>query len=243
MKGFDSQWYLKRTGIQLAAPKRKKRGPSKLGPEMVNCDVCGILFKKRVRKGKIGRFCGFRCFGIGTAKKRSKPTPELISSYPESARFIPLTRGGFAIVDQEDYEILSQYRWQMNDSGYAVRDQCVPVRKKSIRMHRQILNTPDGMETDHINMNRLDNRRGNLRTVSKKQNGYNRVKRKGASNKYKGVYFHKQNGKFTSRIKADGKDHYLGCFETAEDARTAYIEAAKNLHGQFANFGQEPIIQ
>ena len=76
---------------------------------------------------------------------------------------IPLTQGKFAIIDDKDFEYLNQWKWTY-DGRYAIRSVAFTVGKRSkIYMHRIILNTPVGMDTDHIDMNRLNNQRLNLR--------------------------------------------------------------------------------
>src|ERR1035437_132783 len=83
-------------------------------------------------------------------------------------RTIPLTgykgKGKFAIVDNEDYEFLNQFNWYMTDNGYAVYRHLANGTKRTVRMHRLINKTPKGLVTDHINQDKLDNRKSNLRT-------------------------------------------------------------------------------
>jgi hypothetical protein len=85
---------------------------------------------------------------------------------------IPLSRGEVAVVDEEDYEkVINFGRWWCSDTGYAI----CHIGTKKVRMHRLINNTPKGLITDHINGNRLDNRKTNLRTVDHKENAANGV--------------------------------------------------------------------
>ena len=83
---------------------------------------------------------------------------------------IPLTRGKFALVDDEDYEWLSQWKWYCSTTGYAVRG----CKNRILYMHREIAKTKPGMLTDHINRNKLDNRKENLRFCSHRENMKNR---------------------------------------------------------------------
>jgi len=88
---------------------------------------------------------------------------------------IPLSRGLFARVDPEDFEELSRYKWSASQSGknfYAVRQE----KGRTILMHRQIMAPPEGMIVDHINRNKLDNSRANLRVCSHRENTRNRAK-------------------------------------------------------------------
>ena len=88
---------------------------------------------------------------------------------------ISLSRGLFAVVDDADYEWLSRWKWSASTYGYAVRAETISGRGKSRKrkifwMHREIMQTPPGKDTDHINGNRLDNRRLNLQICSRSQN-------------------------------------------------------------------------
>ncbi len=102
---------------------------------------------------------------------------------------IPLTQGKFALVDDEDFEYLNQWKWKFL-SGYAARKK----GKKTIYMHRLVNNTLDNKSTDHINMNKSDNRKENLRSSTSSQNKFNRDSM-GGSSKYKGVSWNKKREK------------------------------------------------
>ena len=84
--------------------------------------------------------------------------------------------GHYAVVDDEDYELINQFSpWYENDSGYAIKKTRVNGKNVTFRMHRIVNNTPSNLVTDHINGNRLDNRRENLRSVGQMINAWNRV--------------------------------------------------------------------
>jgi len=151
------------------------------------------------------------------------------------ANRIPLTQGKSAIVDDADFEELSKFRWHFSHYGYAVRNYTISKNKYGvIYMHRQILNAPHKMEVDHKNLNKLDNRRENIRICTSSQNKMNRPAYTTNKLGIKGVCFHPQTGKFRARIRFNGIIKSLGLYFSAEDAHKAYQMAQKTLHGQFA---------
>ncbi|MCJ7728994.1 MAG: AP2 domain-containing protein, partial [Sedimentisphaerales bacterium] len=155
-------------------------------------------------------------------------------------RRIPLTQGKFAIVDPDDYSWLSRSKWFATKNGstfYAKRNTYVRenARTRSVCMHRQIINVPDGLVIDHINFNGLDNRKVNLRLATRTQNNRHtrRTIHPGAS-KYKGVCWYKREKRWAVRITADGKTIPIGYFKDEIEAAKAYDHAAKKYHGDFA---------
>lgn len=184
------------------------------------------------------------CSGVRSPKQRKEESPvrrgEGSSKVANGKRSqskvakIPLTQGKFAIVDAEDFDFLMQWKWHFN-SSYAKR--CVKAIGGGYRkewMHRVINKTPDGFETDHINGNRLDNRKCNLRTATVNQNQHNQRKHIDNRSGYKGVAWHKRRDKWIARIILNKKSRHLGYFSTAEAAHKAYRIAAKELYGDFA---------
>lgn len=151
---------------------------------------------------------------------------------------LQLTRGMVAIVDDEDYEPLSAYRWHAKTSGsnpskdYACRSTGGP-RGPRILMHRAIIGAPVGMDVDHINGDSLDNRRANLRLATRSQNLQNRPRQRNNSSGYKGVSRYRT-GQWMACITVDGARKYLGYHPTPELAHAAYCAAAAELHGEFA---------
>lgn len=150
-------------------------------------------------------------------------------------KLIPLTQGKYATVDDDLFEELNQFKWFYH-CGYARRNSPRGGGKKrhAIHMSRVVLNAPDGVQCDHISLNRLDNQRTNLRLATHAQNIHNRVAPKTNTSGFKGVDFRKSGNKYRARIQVNCKSITLGVFRTAKEAANAYIVAAGKLHGQFA---------
>lgn len=154
------------------------------------------------------------------------------------SRKIPLTKGKFALVDDEDYEYLNQFKWHYSSTGYAVRDIQKNGKRTSQRMHRIVNQTPDGMQTDHRNHNTLDNRKDNLRTCTALQNNKHGTSRKNSTSKYLGVHWDKKSRKWRANIRVNRILIHLGYYDSEEDAALFYNKAAEKYHGEFASLNE-----
>lgn len=149
---------------------------------------------------------------------------------------IELTQDQFAIVDDEEFENLSKYKWYAewykNTKSFRVKRQ---IRKGVIElMHRKILGiTNPKVCVDHIDHETLNNQKSNLRVCNNQQNTFNRKKTSGVS-RYKGVSIRRDINKWKATIRFNAKHIHLGFFENEIDAALAYDEAAKKHFGEFA---------
>lgn len=146
---------------------------------------------------------------------------------------IPLTQGKVALVDDDDYERLAQFKWGRHTRGYAVRKEMRDGKKVAILMHRVICNAQPGEIVDHIDGDVSNNSKANLRLCSHSENMYNRrLLAKNNTSGYKGVSRKKKG--WEARIGAGGRFIHLGCFATPEEAAAQYNLAAITYHGEFA---------
>jgi hypothetical protein len=144
------------------------------------------------------------------------------------SKIITLNNGMECIVDDELYPILSRWKWKFLKAtgcsgGYAVRNTIKNGKNFAILMHREINNTPNGLSTDHINGNKLDNRRSNLRSVPQYINMQNRDKQKNNKSGFKGVFFDKCRNKYVASIVINGKTVFRKRFQTLNEAAEARL--------------------
>jgi len=154
---------------------------------------------------------------------------------------IPLTQGQFAMVDDNDYDYLMQWRWcavfcKRGKRFYAARSHNSNGKKNTISMHRQLLGITDKHTiVDHKDHNALNNSRVNLRIVSHAENMANRLPKINGSSNFLGVYKFKNKNYWSAQITKGGKQKYLGFFYNEIEAAKAYDSAALEIHGEFAN--------
>jgi hypothetical protein len=146
--------------------------------------------------------------------------------------YIPLSNGELAIVDLEDVPRLLKYSWHGRKGKYGT----YAAASKNIKMHAFILGA--GL-VDHENRDTLDNRKTNLRHVTKQQNALNRTRSNTIG--FKGVSFTR--GRYQARLSVDGKNIHIGMYATAEEAARAYDAAMLEWAGPYAvlNFPKETV--
>lgn len=157
-------------------------------------------------------------------------------------KYIELTQGKRAIVDDADYDWLMQWKWHAakgRSTWYASRFVVKSEGKRTtLAMHRHILSAKKGQWTDHRNHDGLDNQRMNIRLCTPAENNRNRKKKTGCTSKYKGVSWCTRQGCWLVVIRHKGNDTFLGSFSVEEDAGRAYNKAATEFFGEFAWLNQ-----
>lgn len=158
---------------------------------------------------------------------------------------IPLSQGKYALIDDEDFELVSSCYWIYDSGGcgyargrprvgrYGLRRGVRRSTRKHIRMHRLIMNPASHLEVDHVNGDGLDNRRQNLRLVTRHQQMQNMKRQQRSKSPYKCVRKTTYN-RWEAYIRINGMRKHLGYFGSAEEAALAYDEAAIQAFGEYA---------
>jgi len=141
---------------------------------------------------------------------------------------VVLTKGKVALIDLSDVDTVQKHQWYF-DGEYAVTN--LPNRSK-LHLHRMIANTGTGKVTDHINRDKLDNRRNNLRVCNSSDNNHNRALNN--PNGFRGITWNKRKRKWASQISIGNKNKGLGCFTSKIEAARAYDKKALELYGKYA---------
>lgn len=152
---------------------------------------------------------------------------------------IPLTQGKVALVDNEDFEYLNQWKWYYSKhkdrkTGYATKSFRKEGKANTLSMHRLLLNASKEQMVDHINHNGLDNRKHNIRLCTPHESACNREKQINNSSGVKGVDYFDRLKKWRVRIQSNNKQFHIGVYPTKEMALLTYNEAALKHHGSFA---------
>lgn len=147
-----------------------------------------------------------------------------------------MANGGAFLIDTKDYARVSKYGWTLHN-GYVARKVGARGRRKRIVLHRMLVKVPTGMQRDHRNRDRLDNRQNNIRPCTRAQNCMNAPKRPGQQ-RYKGVLQARRKSgpdKWAAVMNLGGKTIYLGTYGTEVEAALAYNDAVLKHYGEFAN--------
>lgn len=219
------------------------------------CKNCQTEFSRRYaknRRGGEGTYCSYRCRGIDRTDNIVGPTQEKararrslckVPVASAAVNYIALSESAYTTIDQEDFNWSSQSTWWLGPTGYATRSVWSSEYGKigqRINLHREVLERSIGRQlsasemVDHINRDRLDNRRCNLRVATKAQNCINRPSNVGSSSIYKGVSWSESRKKWVAATKVDKQPIYIGRFVDEEYAAYMYDMYVKGLFGEFA---------
>lgn len=197
--------------------------------------VCKIHGEYKVLANSHLRGTGCKkCFHCNNNKNISKKILEnkfKNLDQPSEYKLIPLTKNKFSKVDNDDFNRVKDINWCYDDN-YAINGILGSL-------HRFILNTPDGLYTDHINNDKLDNRKSNLRVCTQSENMANVLPIKNKSSKYKGVYLNKRENKWYVQARFKNKRVFIGIFDDEIEAAKAYDKKALELFGEFAKLNFE----
>ncbi len=193
--------------IVVGMSDRKDKKGSPLWNCLCDCGNATTVYRKALKSGDT-KSCG-KCRGYSKYDLDSEQYGIGITS-----------NGTVFYFDKEDYDLLSKYKWWVSGKGYLY----TRIDNKNLFMHRIIMNAPKNMEVDHINHNKLDNRKDNLRICTHSQNCMNK--------KING--FTQRGNKFEVNIRIDGQQKYIGKFNTKEEAIAARIANYDEDHKIFA---------
>lgn len=200
------------------------------------CLMCGLACEREHWRRL--KYCSLSCGAKHRAQEKKRPV--ILPSEDGLSSAIPLrARDGsvraYAIVDVADADWVNQWSWSINMKGYARRSERVGPRlqnkQRYVSLHRALcgLTAKDEVDVDHINRNKLDNRRANLRVIPHKgfPNAQNTTPR--GFSKYRGVSLDRATGKWSARVCVSGKTHRLGLFSTEVEAGEAARAARLRL--------------
>lgn len=172
-----------------------------------DCGNIAIIDGAKLRNGHT-KSCG--CFRLENNRKQRKYNQfEIVDGYVR----VKMNNDDYMLCDIEDWKMLKGKYWSVNADGYAVTG-------GKMFFHKKVTNTTSEI-IDHINMNKLDNRKCNLRIADKKINSINRGLQSNNTTGYKGVYCDKRYGTWNARVTVSGKTILLGTFPTKEEAIAA----------------------
>ena len=226
-KDLSGQKFNRLTAIRIA----EKRGKNYYYECVCDCGNTKLVRACQLTSG------GTKSCGCLQREKVSGDKPKKGNAYriEDGVAYVKLTNSDEEFMcDESDWNAMSKYTWFKDAYGYP----CANTRgekNRTTKFHLMILGTKDGLVVDHINRNKLDNRRENLRFVTQHINSINKGMNSNNTSGYTGVKFRKDIGKWSARIMFNYKDIALGCYDTKEEA----IEARKR--GEEKYF--QPLLQ
>lgn len=160
-----------------------------------------------------------------------------LSFFQNMTKLFAIDNKTFSLIDDEDYLRLSEHRWRVSSNGYFI------TGERSKRLHRMLMNAPKGVDVDHINNDRLDNRKTNLRICTRADNLHNKRKTdRPCSSIYKGVSRVARNGKWLAEITINGDHINLGHYPTERQASIVYDLWALDAFGEYAHLNHSNAV-
>lgn len=209
---------------------------------MKKCVVCGREYKgNKTGHGMCEKhYQQYRKYGkVLDTNPRTRFDPNEIVEYEDYAEIVlynkdceEIARG---LIDLDDIDKVRNSKWYLKNNGYIIRS------RDNLHMHRLIMDCPKDMVVDHINHNRSDNRKSNLRICTHQQNNMNNSLRNDNTSGTTGVWWHKQNNKWQAEIFIKGKKICLGSFNTKEEAIEARKQAEIEYFGEYRNKEEDVI--
>lgn len=225
----------------LCADCYKNKVAKELDKQNIVCKVCGISpLEKEFRWNTA--LDGYLCIKhndqyhtYGKILKRTKYDPNEIVKHRGYAEVILYNSRNEekdrTKIDIEDIKRVKKYKWHLNNNGYVYTDS---EKGDRISLHRYLIDTPEGKDTDHINRDKLDNRKSNLRICTRQENNFNRDLNKNNTSGFAGVRYNEKVSKWKANIMIDYKDVNLGYFDSKEEAIKARLEAEKEHFPEFS---------
>ena len=175
---------------------------------------------------------------IGRVLELGQPVARLLDLDENMSKVIKLSKGKATLVDDEDFNWLSRWRWHFNSNGYAQRVFRIKQQDNKVGhvyLHHEVIGKPNGnLRIDHINRNKLDNRKSNLRFASDRNNSHNTMARTSNKLKIKGVYWDRVKQRYCTQITVNYKRIHIGSYKVLDDAIIAYNSKALKYFGAFA---------
>ena len=199
---------------------------------LCSCSCDGKEVKVRLDSLRSGKTTSCGCI----QKERQKEAVKKYNKYDLSMGYgVGYTKNGDKFIfDLEDYGLIKDYFWNINNMGYVYCLVWKGNKCKNLFLHKLVMNCPNNKQVDHINRDKLNNRKSNLRICMAKENYRNRGANSRNTSGVIGVCFDKKSNKWKSQIWVDGKSIYLGTYEDKNEAIKVRLAAEKKYFGEFA---------
>lgn len=185
---------------------------------------CGKIVSVEGNKLRNGHTKSCGCYNAERIKQQRKFNEyEIVDEYVK----VKLNDENYMLCDIEDWERLKGHYWYLGDTGYAM---CETMKTGVLRFHKLATGTTADVIIDHINRNKLDNRKSNLRIATYSVNAINRGLQSNNTTGYAGVHFNKKNQNWNARVKVKGKVICLGTFPTKEEAIAARLAGEEKYY-------------